>query len=123
MNRVGVDVVDVPRFRAIVTRTPRFVARVFTPTERANGLRSRDPAAGLAARFAAKEATMKAMGVGLGALNMHDIEVRLEPSGQPFVVLSGRALHLSMALGVRGWSTSLSHSRNTAIAVVLADVD
>ena len=75
MISIGTDVVDLDRFRVALARTPRMVDRVFTEGERAYALRKRDPAERLAARFAVKEATMKALGVGLGAFKFHDVEV------------------------------------------------
>jgi holo-[acyl-carrier protein] synthase len=117
---VGIDVVDVDRFRAVLARTPGILARVFTDGERAYAERHRDPAPRLAARFAAKEATMKAMQVGLGAFAFRDVEiVRLE-SQAPELQLEGRAAELASALGVRRWHVSLTHGRLVAQAVVIA---
>ena len=63
---IGVDAVDVVRFRRILARRPGFAARFFTDIERADAGRAPDPTESLAARFAAKEAVMKALGTGLG---------------------------------------------------------
>ena len=73
---IGVDAVDVARFRRILARRPGFAARFFTETEQADARRSPDPTESLAARFAAKEAVMKALGTGLGGFALTDVEVR-----------------------------------------------
>ncbi|MGH9152096.1 MAG: holo-ACP synthase, partial [Acidimicrobiales bacterium] len=79
MIGIGIDAVEVDRFRRALERTPRMGERLFTDGERAYGSRFADPAPRLAARFAAKEATMKALGVGLGAVDFRDVEVRTAP--------------------------------------------
>ena len=73
---VGVDAVDVARFRKVLERRPSFGTRSFTDSERADAAGSADVAQSLAARFAAKEAVMKALGSGLGAFAWTDVEVR-----------------------------------------------
>ncbi|MFP5326642.1 MAG: holo-ACP synthase [Acidimicrobiia bacterium] len=94
---LGTDVVDLDRFRLALARTPGIVERVFTDGERAYAARKKDPAERLAARFAVKEATMKALGVGLGAFRFHDVEVVKARSGEPSLRLSGRAAELASA--------------------------
>lgn len=117
---LGTDVVDLDRFRRSLQRTPGIVERVFTDGERAYANRKRDPVERLAARFAVKEATMKALGVGLGAFSFHDVEVVKARSGEPSLRLSGRAAELAAARGVREWNVSISHSALVALAVVIA---
>ena len=117
---LGTDVVDLDRFRVALARTPTLVERVFTEGERAYAMRKRDPAERLAARFAVKEATMKALGVGLGAFRFHDVEVVKARSGEPSLRLSGRAAELAAEKGVREWKVSISHSALVALAVVVA---
>jgi holo-[acyl-carrier protein] synthase len=117
---VGMDLVDVDRMRAAVARTPGLVDRVFTAAEAEWASAARDPAERLAARFAAKEAVLKAMGVGLGAAPLRSIEVVRAPSGQPSVVLHGQAGELAGRLGVHTWHLSLTHTSGTAGAVVVA---
>jgi holo-[acyl-carrier protein] synthase len=117
---VGVDAVDVPRMRRTLERTPSFAVRVFTEAERNDTAARRDPAPGLAARFAAKEAVMKALGVGLGAFGFHDVEVGRLESGQPVVELSGQALVLAAERGVVAWHLSLTHTALVAVAVAVA---
>ena len=113
----GVDVVDIDRFALSLRRTPSLRERLFTEAEREAAGRS---VASLAARFAAKEAAMKALGVGLGSVGFHDISVAREASGAPRLELSGRAAGLARERGWLSHSLSLSHSRIVAVAVVVA---
>jgi holo-[acyl-carrier protein] synthase len=117
---VGIDAVEVDRFRALLGRRPEVAGRLFTEGERAAGARWADPAPRLAARFAAKEAVMKALGVGLGAFAFHDVEVVSAPSGAPSVVLRGTAASLAAARGLSVWRVSLTHTEHVAEAVVVA---
>jgi holo-[acyl-carrier protein] synthase len=117
---IGIDAVEVDRFRIVLARTPGVARRLFTESERAYGNRKRDPAERLAARFAAKEAVMKALGVGLGAFAFHDVEVVRAPSGQPVLELRGRAEALARQRGVTGWRLSLTHTHRVAEAVAVA---
>ena len=121
MVGVGVDVVDLDRFRRALARTPGLVARVFTPGERAYAdAARRDPTERLAARFAAKEATMKALGVGLGAFAWREVDVVRDPSGAPGLRLAGAAADLARRRGVAEWKVTVTHSRLVAVAVVVA---
>jgi holo-[acyl-carrier protein] synthase len=120
MLGIGIDAVEIDRFRAVLARRPRLAGRIFTDGERAYGARSSDPAPRLAARFAAKEAVMKALGVGLGACPFRDIEVVSTSSGAPVVVLTGAAAELARARGVAAWRLSLTHTASVAEAVAVA---
>jgi len=117
---LGTDVVEVERFRLILERRATLAERLFTDGERAYGAGQHDPTESLAARFAAKEAVMKALGVGLGDFNFHDVEVVRADSGAPSLVLSGKAKGIAANLGVVTWHLSLSHTSSTAMAVVIA---
>jgi holo-[acyl-carrier protein] synthase len=121
---IGIDAVDVPRFRTILERTPTMRERCFTPAELAYADQKTDPTERLAARFAAKEATMKALSVGLGAFGFHDVEVVVdpseEPSGPPRLVLRGPAAALASQRGVTEFFVSLTHTSTIAQAIVLA---
>ena len=114
---VGVDLIEVERIKEAVARFgERFLGRVFTPGERAYCLEKSDPYPSLAARWAAKEAFMKAVGTGWGkGIQWTDIEVALK-DGKPHLVLRGRALEV---LGRRRAEVSLSHTRSYAVAVVV----
>jgi holo-[acyl-carrier protein] synthase len=117
---IGVDAVEVARMRQILIRTPTFVQR-FTDGERADADQRNDPSERYAARFATKEAVMKALGVGLGAFGFHDVETVKAESGAPSLVLRGPALELANAAGVTRWHLSLTHTETTAIAMVVAE--
>jgi holo-[acyl-carrier protein] synthase len=117
---VGLDAVEVPRFRAALHRTPTLSTRLFSDQERAYAAQRNDPTERLAARFAAKEAVMKALGVGLFAVGFRDIEVVSAPSGEPTVVLSGRAEVLAAERGVTRWLVSLTHTDQSAQAIAIA---
>jgi len=120
MIGIGVDLVDVDRIRAAIARTPGLATRLFTEGERAYALAATDPAERFAVRFAAKEAVMKALGVGLGAIDWHDVEVVRADSGAPSLRLTGRAAALADAAGVTAWKLTLTHTRTLAEAVAVA---
>jgi holo-[acyl-carrier protein] synthase len=111
---VGVDVVDLPRFTAVLARTPGFAARVLTPDER-----SSRPAS-MAARFAAKEALAKALGAPPG-LRWHDAAVTSEPNGRPRLLVTGTVAAACAALSVTSLHVSLSHDVGQAVAVVVLE--
>ena len=116
MIGVGVDAVEVNRFRQVLARRPALAERLFTVGELGYARRKNDATERLAARFAAKEAVLKALGVGLGAADFREIEVVRAPSGQPALSLSGRAAALASARNVRGWHLSLTHTALEAVA-------
>ncbi|HEY5023472.1 MAG TPA: holo-ACP synthase [Acidimicrobiales bacterium] len=118
---IGVDAVDVVRFRHVLERRPGIVHRLFTDAERAYAGASRDPGPRLAVRFAAKEAVLKALGVGVGAAGFRDVEVVRAENGEPGLSLSGRAAALSARRGVRRWHLSLTHTDSVAVATVIAE--
>lgn len=117
---VGIDLVEVARMRAALERTPSMVARVFTDDEATDAGRGGDRAERLAARFAAKEAVLKALGSGLGSVPMTSIEVCRAESGAPAVRLHGAAADLATRLGVGALQVSMTHTASTAGAVVVA---
>ena len=117
---VGIDAVEIDRFRRVLARTPGVARRLFTDGERAYGARFRDPTGRLAARFAAKEAAMKALGVGLGAIRFREVEVVRAASGEPRLRVVGGAAALARGRGVDGWRVSLTHTDRQAQAVVVA---
>ncbi len=96
------------------------IERCFTEDERAYCQRANDPTERFAVRFAAREAVMKALGVGLGAFGFHDLQVRVALGGEPSLVLSGAAAALAAERGVALWRVSLTHTETVAIAMVVA---
>jgi holo-[acyl-carrier protein] synthase len=117
---IGIDSVDIPRFGEILVRRPTLAVRLFTPGEQRYAAGLANPVPTLAARFAAKEAVMKALGVGLGAFGWGDVEVVRAPGGPPDLVVSGRAASLAIGHGVRTWLLSITHTATVASAVVAA---
>lgn len=106
--------------RAALARTPSLADRLFTVGEREYCERRRDPSERFAARFAAKEATLKAMGLGLGACRWHDIEVLRAESGEPSLRLTGAAAALADERGIQRWLLTMSHTATVAEAVAIA---
>lgn len=120
MLGIGIDAVEIERFRRALQRTPGLRTRVFTEHELSGVGAKSDPAASLAARFAVREATMKVLGVGLGAFDLHDVSIERQGSGEPRLVVKGRAAELAKAKGIATWHVSLSHTSQVAVAVVAA---
>ena len=121
MLTTGVDIIEIPRIQQVLDRYgQRFLDRVFTPGEIAY-CRGRAP--NLAGRFAAKEATMKALGTGVRGVGWKDIEVIRAEGGAPSVKLHGRAKQRAERLRVGEISLSMSHSREYAVAFVVAQRD
>ncbi|HEX7621109.1 MAG TPA: holo-ACP synthase [Anaerolineales bacterium] len=116
--KTGIDIIEIPRIQAALDRHgDRFQQRVFTPSEIAE---CRGRADALAVRFAAKEATTKALGTGIGPVSWREVETLHKRSGEPYLVLHGRAELIAKYLGLTTWAVSLSHSKENAIAVVVA---
>lgn len=120
---IGTDLAEVPRIRDAHTRFgDRFLHRVFTAGEIAYSLRKANKHERLAARFAAKEALMKAIGTGLTrGVSWRDIEVVNLPSGKPTLRLTGQAALHAERLGTRHVHLSLTHTEAMAMAVVILE--
>ncbi|WP_434810603.1 holo-ACP synthase [Microbacterium sp. bgisy189] len=111
---IGIDLVDIPRFERSLTRTPRLLDRLFSPAERTLKPRS------LAARYAAKEALIKALG-GSDGVHWGEIEIASEPSGKPVFSLSGSTAEVVAERGITAVHLSLSHDAGLATAYVVAE--
>lgn len=111
---IGVDVVDLARFARQVARTPRLVPRLFTENER--GL----PVHSLAARFAAKEALIKALGDSVGA-TWQEMEIVNDPHGNPEFQLSGAAQAALTERGITRVHVTMTHDAGVACAFVVAE--
>src|SRR5436190_22169402 len=116
MIGIGVDVVEIERFRRSLARTPSMRERLFTTVELEYVAPKSDPVPSLAARFAAREAVMKALGVGLGAFGFHDVWVERAASGEPSLRIIGPAQVLAERAGVGHWHLSITHTDLLAIA-------
>jgi holo-[acyl-carrier protein] synthase len=118
--RTGVDLIEIDRIRRAIDRHgDRFLRRVFTPAELAQ---SGGRCESLAGKFAAKEATAKALGTGIWrhGIGWTDIEVYKDPaSGAPSLGLHGAARSRADLMGLYGWSLSISHDRTHALAFVV----
>ena len=115
---VGIDIIEIERVgRVLAKHGQRFLTRVYTERERE---RYAERVQELAARFAAKEATMKALGTGIRGVRWRDIEVLPNRRGKPILILHETALRRANLLGLTHFSVSLTHSRGDAMAVVVA---
>ena len=114
----GIDIIEIDRIQNVLSQYGnRFLNKIFTPDE-IQYCRGRSP--NLAGRFAAKEATMKALKTGTRGVSWKDIEVIRASNGAPSIKLYNRALARSESLGVSSLSISFSHSRDYAVASVIA---
>jgi holo-[acyl-carrier protein] synthase len=120
---IGTDIIEVYRVRETLARTPRFIERVFTEAERAYcDSRPATSAQHYAARFAAKEAMLKALKTGWsGGLAWQDVEVCLLESGAPYIKLTGMALKLFREAGATDIHLSMSHTAEHAVAHVVLE--
>lgn len=121
---LGSDLIEIGRIEESLQRYgDRFLHRVFTDSEIAYCQRKMKHAAeSFAARFAAKEAAAKALGTGISrGITWREIEVRREPGERPTIFLNGRAAERASAMGVRRMHVTLTHSRDVAMAIVLAE--
>ena len=119
MNYIGVDIVEISRIEEAVTHWGEsFMRRIYTESEiRLYG----DRPSSLAARFAGKEAVIKALGNLKAGVSLRDIEILAEPGGKPLVQLYGKARSQADLLGLGRFAISLSHSREYAIAFVIGE--
>lgn len=121
----GVDIVETARIKQMLGEHPeRFLERCFTPGEQADSKSSRRQLEHLAARFAAKEAALKALGTGWSqGIGWTDIEIVRAETGKPSLSITGRAAEIASELGIKVWHLSMSHVASTAIASVIAEGD
>ncbi len=119
---VGTDLVHVPRLEQALARHAGFAARVYTPAEIAYCEEHRQPGPRYAARFAAKEAVLKALGTGLArGMRWQDVEIVAGPARQPLVVLHGVVAEVARQQGVRAVQLSLSHAGEYALACAVTE--
>lgn len=120
---MGTDLAEVDRIRGAIERFGhRFTGRIYTPAEAAYAERKANRYERYAARFAAKEAGMKAIGTGWSdGIRWRDFEVANLPTGKPTLRLHGRAREIANEMGVREISLSLTHTASVAMAVVILE--
>lgn len=112
---VGIDLVEVSRIEGLFCQHESFLNRIYTPREVEYCLSKRNKYQHLAARFATKEAVVKALGRGM---KWKDIELLNDPSGRPYLTLYGRAKELAEKRGISRWDVSVSHTKDYAVAQV-----
>ena len=113
---IGIDIIEIDRIASVLGKYPvRFLEKIFTEYEK-NYCRGRP--AQLAARFASKEAGMKALGTGIRGVGWREIEVKRHKSGKPYLILHGRAKKRAEKLNIKSIELSISHSKNLATAIV-----
>jgi holo-[acyl-carrier protein] synthase len=119
----GIDIAEVPRIEASIARFGnRFLQRIFTETEISYCESKANRVERYAARFAAKEAAMKAIGTGWNhGVAWRDVEVRRQPGGRPTIVFHGKAAEFAAKLGTVRVALSLSHTKEFAIAQVILE--
>jgi holo-[acyl-carrier protein] synthase len=120
---IGIDIIEVQRVRETLARTPRFTERVFTAAERAYcDSRGAVAAQHYAARFAAKEAALKAFQTGWrGGIGWHDVEIASRESGAPYLIFHGQVQELFEKSGATAAHLSMSHTSEHAIAQVILE--
>jgi holo-[acyl-carrier protein] synthase len=120
---IGIDIVEVYRIAETIQRTPRFVERVFTVKERAYcDAKGAAAAQSYAARFAAKEAFLKALKTGWrGRITWHDMEILNDAQGVPSLTIKGEARNLLENLGADKIHLSISHTTDHAVAQVILE--
>ena len=120
---IGCDIIEIERIARAI-KSESFIRRVFTAEDAAYcQRRGQQAAASFAARFAAKEAVLKALGTGLREGSLQEIAVDNDGLGKPLVQLSGHFAMLAKQLGVKNIQISLSHSRDFAVAYVIMEDD
>lgn len=117
---IGIDIIEIDRVKKAITRNPRFLGQIFTEQEIANCAQKPDYVASLAARFAAKEAVSKALGITMWVEKWRQIEVE-QVNDRPSVILKEEILAAANELGVAQIHLSLSHDKNQAIAFAVAE--
>lgn len=117
---IGIDMVDIDRIKLVVTRTPRFLTRVFTAAELQYCYSKSNPYPSLAARFAVKEAFRKLHPALVQGVRFHDVEVINAGTGRPELLIHGQALKQCQAKHIGDFSMSITHTRDQAVAVVSA---
>jgi holo-[acyl-carrier protein] synthase len=123
ISGIGTDIVAIERFQRFVDEdNTALLQRIFSEQERAFCSARKNSAASYAARFAAKEAFLKALGTGLrDGVSWHDMEVAHDRLGKPELILSGRAMEMFLEQGLSRAFLSLSHDSGTAVAMVVLE--
>jgi holo-[acyl-carrier protein] synthase len=117
----GIDMVEITRLSQLKPAIrERFLNRVYTERELGDAANRNDHLAG---RFAAKEAAAKALGTGIGDIHWQDLEIQIDATGKPSLVLYGEAEKIAQQKGWVSWSVSITHTAGMAVAIVIALLD
>ncbi len=117
---LGIDIVEIERFKKAMEKHPRIIDRLFTKTEQAYCLDRKKPYLHFAVRFAAKEAVLKSLETGRNGIGWKDVEVHRQNNGAPEVKLHNSAVDVTSAKGVQQIVLSLSFSHTNAVAAAIA---
>ena len=121
---IGVDMLEIARMQRALDERPYFIRRLFTEDERMYCEHTARPAEHYTGRFAAREAVLKALGLGFGnGVGIGDVSVMRDDSGRPRVLLAGRAAEVAHEQGVREVALSISHTHDVAVANAVAVTD
>lgn len=121
---IGVDMLEIARMQHALDERPYFIRRLFTEDERMYCEHTARPAEHYAGRFAAREAVLKALGLGFGnGVGIGDVSVVRDDSGRPHALLAGRAAEVACEQGVREVALSISHTHDVAVANAVAVTD
>ena len=119
---LGVDIIQISRMTAALSRTPGLARRILTEVEYQQFLQSGDPDRYMAKRFAAKEAVVKALGTGIGqGVGWQQLQIDKNALGKPLVTLSGYAKSLSDELNIRQWHLSYTDEKAYVVAMAIAE--
>jgi holo-[acyl-carrier protein] synthase len=122
ISGIGTDIVAIERFQRFVDTNSAVLVRIFTESERTLCSARKDSASCFAARFAAKEAFLKALGTGLrDGISWQDLEITLNELGKPELLISGQAREIFTKQGLKNTFVSLSHDGGNAIAMVVLE--
>lgn len=119
----GLDLLEIDRIKAVMKRHPEFLDRFFSEAERTYFESRKGSLSVVAANFAGKEAFSKALGSGIRGFSLKEVELLRDQAGAPYLRLSGKAKEKAESRGIQRFHVSLSHSRDCAAAVVIAEAD
>ena len=117
---LGTDIIEINRIQKAVKKNSRFIERIFTQNERILFSERNYHPNRIAGFFAAKEATVKAIGTGIRGMSWKDIEIQINPEGKPYIRLYNNALRIAYSKGIDEILISISHSREYAVAQAIA---
>lgn len=118
---IGIDIIEIDRIRRAIEKNDKFIDRVFTVNEKKAFEEKNHSPQTIAGYFAAKEAVSKALGTGISNMRWKDIEILKDPSGKPYVRLYNNAENLAYSMSIDKILISISHSRENAVALAIAD--